>query len=181
MKDIVGYERKYAVTEEGQIWSYQNNKFLAQTLNKVTGYYYVGLWINNNNKTVPIHRLVAIAFINPVIGKSVVNHKNGIKTDNNVGNLEWVTKSENEDHAIKTGLRLYTNRLSRDEFIDVLWDIINGESYASASMRVPYKVPFLSTKIRQIAKEIGMVDLLDHSLKEQRIKRACRNLESINN
>ena len=47
-------------------------------------------------------------------------------------------------------------------------------------MRVPYKVPFLSTKLRKIANELNIVHLLDASLKEQKINRACRNLESIN-
>jgi hypothetical protein len=42
--------------------------------------------------------LVAITFLEPVDGKDYINHKNGIRSDNTVGNLEWCTASENERH-----------------------------------------------------------------------------------
>jgi len=51
-----------------------------------------------------VHRLVAEAFVGPRPAGFVVNHKNGTKTDNRPENLEWVTRSENQDHALRTGL-----------------------------------------------------------------------------
>lgn len=51
-----------------------------------------------------VHSLVAAAFIGPCPAGYEVNHKNGIKTDNRRGNLEYVTKSENRLHAYRLGL-----------------------------------------------------------------------------
>ena len=52
-----------------------------------------------------VHRIVALAFLNNPNGLPEVNHIDGDKSNNNVANLEWVSRSDNTKHAIKLGLR----------------------------------------------------------------------------
>jgi hypothetical protein len=59
---------------------------------------------DGTRKEFPAHRLVALAYIDNPDNKQFVNHINGVKTDNFVDNLEWVTPSENNYHAYQTGL-----------------------------------------------------------------------------
>ena len=75
-----------------------------------TGYKVVFLCKGKERKMMRVHRLVAEAFIPNPYKKEQVNHKNGIKTDNFVSNLEWNTRSENIRHAIDTGLLDYSKR-----------------------------------------------------------------------
>lgn len=64
------------------------------------GYSYVKLYKNQKQKNEMMHVLIAKHFIENPHNKLCVNHKNGIKNDNRIENLEWVTHSENNRHAI---------------------------------------------------------------------------------
>jgi hypothetical protein len=60
--------------------------------------------INREKATYKVHREVAKAFIDNPNNLPQVNHKDGNKENNSVGNLEWVTNQENANHAIQNGL-----------------------------------------------------------------------------
>jgi len=104
-KSITGFPG-YKVDERGNVWSYKRkteHKLKPHT-SRFNGYVRVGLMQNGHSCTMTVHRLVAIAFIPNPENKPEVNHDNGIKTCNEVWNLEWATKSENQTHRYASGL-----------------------------------------------------------------------------
>lgn len=104
-KDVFGYEGLYKVSNCGSVKSLYTNPPKDMKLTKsATGYYHVQLYKNKKPETVAVHTMVARAFLGAPNGKEV-NHIDGVKTNNNISNLEYVTKSENQLHAIKLGLR----------------------------------------------------------------------------
>ena len=103
MKALKQYPN-YFVTEEGLVFSSKTNKFLKYSHDN-KGYQRVSLYIGNyKTKTIKVHRLVAETFIDNIENKREVNHIDGIKSNNNISNLEWCTGSENVKHAFKIGL-----------------------------------------------------------------------------
>jgi hypothetical protein len=88
------------------------------------GYNYISLFIGTKNRTFLIHRLVASVFISPPPDGLEVNHKNGIKTDNRVENLEWVTARENLLHKTRVlghgiGEAVWTAKLKPAQVLEI--------------------------------------------------------------
>lgn len=115
--DIIGYEGLYMVSNKGRIKSLEVSKTtkngqvrknqLKLLKNRLDGqgYHYVSLYKNKVSLNHKVHRLVAINFVPNPQNKPQVNHKNFIKTDNTLDNLEWATNSENTIHSY-----LFSNR-----------------------------------------------------------------------
>ena len=104
-KDVVGYENKYQVSNNGEVRSLPRNGTKKEIIKKVQfldkdGYCIVKLRNNNCPKMKKVHRLVAEAFILNEYSNDVVDHINGVKNDNRVENLRWVTPRDN----VKFGL-----------------------------------------------------------------------------
>ena len=92
----------YSVSSKGRIRNDRNGRVLSPTIGKV-GYASV-LVCGHKGKREYVHRLVAAAFLAPDGARPDVNHKDGLKTNNAVENLEWCTHQENIKHASSTGL-----------------------------------------------------------------------------
>lgn len=97
----IGDSRGYYVVDDGRVFSIFKGDFLAQ-FNDVYGYCVVNIYYGGGMKTRKVHRLVAEAFIQNNNCCEAVNHKNEIKTDNRVENLEWVTVKQNNNFGTRT-------------------------------------------------------------------------------
>ena len=105
-KPIIGFEGLYEVSDRGRIKRVKGFRACKDRILKPyanhRGYLLIGLYKNSCVVGKQIHRLVLEAFIESCPEQKECNHKNGIKTDNRLENLEWVTHSQNEKHKYNT-------------------------------------------------------------------------------
>ena len=144
-KDIKNYEGIYQVSNLGRVkvldryivrkrgtksenTYHVKGRILRPGLDSVTGYYGIKLCKNGIKESFKIHRLVAVAFIENTYDKKYINHKNSIRTDNNVSNLEWVTQSENIKHAHNSGR---CTKMNEEKIGKLILDQQNGIFYFS--------------------------------------------------
>ena len=125
-KDITGLEGRYQVSNLGRIKSLDrivnngsgiwNRRGSILRPQKRKGYLSINLPAGEIFKTKSIHRLVALAFIPNPLNLLEINHKDGIKENNHIDNLEWITSSENSKHAYKIGLCVapYLGKFGKD-------------------------------------------------------------------
>ncbi len=102
---IDGFEDRYVVNDIGEVISLNYNRTgqpeKMTTSEDKDGYLKVGLTINKKIHNVYIHRLIGKYFIPNPENKRQINHKNGVKSDNIISNLEWCTQLENSIHSTR--------------------------------------------------------------------------------
>jgi HNH endonuclease/NUMOD4 motif len=170
-KDIVGYEGIYEVSDDGQIRTHKDKttfskkhgvrkwkqRVLVQKVGKDDSCR-IELYKDRKSKTWLVHRVVALAFIPKVPGKDYINHLDGNRRNNRVGNLEWCNHKENNNHAfdnklIKTanGIALYNNETRRIQYF---------RSMAKASEFLGKHHGFVSALLKRGEREHGKYTIL---------------------
>jgi len=104
--DIKGFGGDYQVSNLGRIKSFKQKKEKILKIQKYSnGYNFITLSFNGEQKGYLLHRLVIKSFVGDIPIGLDVNHKDGNKDNNCLNNLEVITKSENQKHAAKLGLK----------------------------------------------------------------------------
>lgn len=106
----------HEVSSHGRIRNIETERVLKPWIH-TTGYPMIRL--SFKGRAMRIHRLVAESFIENPLEKKTINHRNGIKTDNRVSNLEWATQTENNIHARKFGLNRGVRKLTYEQVLRI--------------------------------------------------------------
>ena len=115
---------RYEASTEGYVrHTAQHHKRVAASRKgslRPDGYLILGIRYNDRNTSFLVHRIIAEAFLGPCPPSKEVNHKNGVRTDNRLCNLEYVTRQENVTHCrqvlghdnkgVKHGLARFTDQ-----------------------------------------------------------------------
>jgi len=150
-KDIKGYVGIYKVSDTGLVKSLDrtitHRNYDMQRKGKIVtprkdrgGYLYLCLCKNANLDYQKVHRIVANTFLPNPYNKTTVNHKDGIKDNNNISNLEWNTIKENNIHRVKIhklfGENHPSNKLTTEDVLNIreLYDTTNT-SYAKLAKK----------------------------------------------
>ena len=95
--EIEGYE-DYTIDENGNVWSKYSDRFLNPSLRKKGGYSQVSVSKNGKRNTFGIHQLLALTFIPNPDNKPTVDHIDQNPSNNNLSNLRWATRVEQNEN-----------------------------------------------------------------------------------
>lgn len=143
---------KYSISEEGLVINNRTGRVLKGGLDS-DGYRQVTLCDKGRRRNCKIHREVALTFLPNPENFPVVNHKDGVKTNNHFTNLEWCTVSHNTKHAYLIGSLSQKGEKNNackysDEIVETVVGGYKGGSIASYAreLGLPYSVVYSYVK-----------------------------------
>lgn len=165
-KGTISWAIGYLFFSDGRVFSEKVKRFLIPSLAR-NGYFRTTLMVNGKPKKLTTHRLITECFLGKIPDKLVVNHKNGIKTDNRLENLEYVTVSYNVTHSYKTGLRIINDEHKRrckllglslrmftqEKEVEIYNKHLNGQSIRSISVGLKCHNDTIRNLVRRIKHE----------------------------
>jgi predicted XRE-type DNA-binding protein len=134
------------ITKQGNIRKYKGRvlSLMPDMSNKGNGYLVVNL--GRKALTIRVHKLVALTFLLNEYNLPIINHKNGVKIDNKVSNLEWCSYSHNNKHACITGLHIppkgeeaYNHKLTNKKVICIK-ELLSNKSLSQRDIAWMYNV-----------------------------------------
>lgn len=186
--DIPGKE-PFQINRLGEVKNKITGRILTNNISN-NGYYNTGTTVDGVYKTIYIHRSLALTFIPNPQNKPQINHIDGVKTNNSLDNLEWVTSQENAEHAVKMGLRNpskgedhYYQKYPEDTIHSICKDIQNGikNSEIMKKYNVPRWIPSelrLGKKWKHITSQYNLQRSNRKTLEDSVLKEICELLIS---
>lgn len=117
MKDVPGFEGRYAVTEDGKVWSYPKewcggHHWMFRKITIINWYAHTRFALGKNKqKNFKVHRLVALTYLQNVDNHPIVRHLDNNKLNNHISNLEWCSHQTNVRQAYSDWLIHITEKL----------------------------------------------------------------------
>ena len=163
--DCYGFEDTHEISKCGKLFRKEFQTRYSKDIDKLVtrkrrqlfgqdrnGYVYQQMPSDSSGRkknNIFVHRLVAKTFIPNPENKSQVNHINGIKNDNRVENLEWVTPQENMIHAYKTGLNKGLKKITDHQKLEISKMFTNGISKEKIAKELKIGTTTVSTILNE--------------------------------
>lgn len=167
MADLIDGYTNHTITRDGVVINTKTGTVKKPWLGK-NGYWHVDLHEHGKARKVALHRLLAIQYIPNPDNKRTVNHKDGIKTNNSIENLEWATDSENIAHAHCSGLNKGSGKHSKTFYENLVPKVLAGATLQSLLDEVDVSHGQLSVHLRSAALRLGLQEQYRMALRKQR-------------
>lgn len=172
-KDVPGYNGVYQASNLGNIRSVRmigikntnlkRQKIKILRLIENSGYKRINVSVNSNKKWKLVHRMVLSAFVPNPHNLPFVNHKDGVRGNNHIDNLEWCTAKENQRHRFDTLGQVGVGRKLKKE--DIVYILNNGaRGYNGNIAEIAIKLGVAPAVIRNILNERNYKEMI-HEIK----------------